>query len=94
MYACKIKIDPNPQLIAENHDKQLCCCGDELTIEYLIELGLKPKDKFGICGDDSSGYTLTYTTYRLETELEVAERVNRAIKYNKGYDEFHRRNAK
>ena len=93
MYACKIKIDPNPQLIAENYDKQFYC-GEELTIECLIELGLKLKDKFGICGEDNGDFALTYTTYRPETELEVAERVNKAIEYNKRYDEFHRRNAK
>ena len=90
MYASKIKIDRNPQKVRYHREVELP--DGMLTLED-ISKHLKEGETFGFQERETSmiGTTLFMNIYgyRLETEIELNERVEKEQKYNENYEKHH-----
>jgi hypothetical protein len=91
-YACKLKVNTEPQIIRYEELIDFGYNCPELTIDELISYGVTNGDSFQIFEEENSReYKMIIYHNRLETPDEVDKRVSKEIAYNKAYDEFHER---
>ena len=94
MYACKIKVDYEPQKVRYSRKVEL---PDRLLTLDDIGKHLKEGEKFHFVYTESlieDEVNLLIIGYRFETDNELKERVSKQERYNHNYEKFHSKKNK